>query len=160
MKSKILLLFLLCTCILLVGCNPQTGSNTNFYYLSQASYDSPQGNIGHELCKDKADPLAYNELLNSYLSGPRSNDFTNPFPAETQLISITLEQETATIVLSDHVAELTGIDLTLACTCISLTVKDMTGCANVQIRAQNKLLDNHQFISINTNSIQISDLTE
>ena len=157
MKIKISLLFLLCICILLAGCNMQTASVTNFYYLTQSDYESPQGNIDHEQHKGKPDPLAYKELLNNYLSGPNSKELINPFPNETHLVSITVEQQTATVVLSDHIAQLTGVDLTLACTCLTLTVRDLTGCANVQIRAQNELLDNHQSISINSNSVQFFD---
>ena len=160
MKIKILLLFLLCICILLAGCNAQTASGTNFYYLTQPDYESPQGNIDCELHKGQPDPLAYKELLNNYLSGPNSKEFINPFPSETYLVSITVEQQTATVILSDHIAQLTGVDLSLACSCLTLTVSDLTGCANIQIRAQNELLDNHQSISINANSIYFIDTAE
>ena len=98
MKIKIILLFLLCICILLAGCNAQTASVTNFYYLTQPDYESPQGNIDCELHKGQPDPLAYKELLNNYLSGPNSKEFINPFPSETYLVSITVEQQTATVI--------------------------------------------------------------
>ena len=160
MKSNLRILVFLCICVLLVGCMPKSSAAINFYYLAQTDYNSPQGNIAPELRKGNASPLAYEELLNSYLSGPNSNNLINPFPTETKLISITLEQQTATVVLSDQIAELTGVELTLACTCLSMTVKELTGCANVQIRAQTKLLDNHQAISINTNSVQFFDSAE
>ena len=157
MKIKAYWILLLCAVIILCGCNTQSNFGINFYYPKQADYESTQENIGHEFLNIAPDPLAYTEILNNYLAGPKTKNLTNPFPGGTHLVSISLEQETATLILSDQIAELTGIDLTLACTCLSLTVKNMTGCAIVQIRAQNKLLDNQQSININTNTILLVD---
>lgn len=161
MKVKFFLIFILCLSVLFSGCSSNPADKgINFYYCqNKIDYDAPQGTIGSEFRKEPIDPLAYNELLNQYLKGPKSSGLISPFPADIYLVSFALEQQTAIIVLSDHIAELNGVDLSIACTCLSLTVKDLTGCATVQIRAQNKLLDNKQSVTINTNAIFLSELT-
>ena len=162
MKLKSFLICLLCLLIFFSGCNSNPADKgINFYYCqTKIDYDAPQGAIGSEFRNEPIDPLAYNKLLTQYLSGPKSSGLVSPFPEGVYLVSFAIEQQNATIVLSDHIAELNGIDLSIACTCLSLTVKELTGCASVQIRAQNELLDSKQSVTINTNAILLSELSQ
>ena len=160
MKLKLSIILFICFCMILCGCNQNTGNNDfRFYFCQEPNYDSAQGLVMHEVRQVYYDRLAYSEIISVYLNGPKSRNLKNPFPSGTMLIDFSTEQQTAHVVLSDHLSTLTGIDLTMACTCLSLTVKDLTGCTEIQISAENALLNNRQSITINANAIQLSDLT-
>ena len=133
-------------------------SQTTFYYcIKQADYSSENSAIGSESCSEPIHHLDYNKILENYFSGPNSSELLSPFPAGTKLVSFTLDQQTAHIVLSDHFAELSGVDLTVACACLSITVENMTNCATVTISAEKKLLDNQESITIDTKSLLLTD---
>ena len=159
MRYKIIIPLLLIASLLFCACGQkETQMQVHFYYCRKdIEYDQVNGAIGYELCSNPLDHSAYGKYFSNYLSGPKTKDLVSPFPAGTELISISVEQQTVHIVLNDSFAELTGIELSIACACISLTAKEMTGCANVEISTQNALLDNQRTIVINTNTLQLSD---
>ena len=161
MKFKTVIILILSATLLLCCCSfTPTDTSISFYYRqSKLDYDSPQGALGAESRRDLPDRLAYTQIFNKYLEGPRSSNLESPFPSDLKLIDLTIDQQTAHITLSSSLSGLTGADLTICCVCIAMTVKNITGCAVVQIKAQDAMLENREAIIIDTNTIQISDLT-
>ena len=161
MKFKLFVISILSISLFLCCCGSnQTDNMVTFYYCqSQLDYDSPQGAFATETHHHIPDPFAYTQLLEKYLEGPENTNLRSPIPKDVKLISLTIDQQTAHITLSNSFANLTGVDLTMACVCISMTAKNITGCSFVQIQAQNAMLENRQSITINTNLIRISDLS-
>lgn len=159
MRYKNLVLLLLILNLFLCSCGQEKPpQQVRFYYCNKnIDYGFSSNTIGYEPCGDPLDHSAYDKYFSNYLSGPKTNALISPFPAGTTLVSFFVEQQTANIVLNDEFSILTGIELSLACACISLTVQDMTGCATVEISAQNALLDNQESIIINTNTIHLND---
>ena len=99
----------------------------------------------------------YTYLLDIYLLGPLDRNCRSPFPVGTNLKNLSLENGAATILLSDDFAELSGIDLTLACSCLTLTVMDMTGVESVTIRAEDSLLDGKESITMDASMLILVD---
>ena len=129
-------------------------TNIAFYYsYNEMSFGSDDQAIGYEERIIHADSLDYDVIMAEYLEGPQSADLKSPFPKDTEIISIIVDQQIAYIVMSDNFSDLTGIELTLACACISLTTEKITGCAQVQISTENTMLDNRKTITINTNEL-------
>ena len=158
MKFKIPVFILFICSLFLCGCHKEdTTTQAKFYYRNNQVNYKDNGTIGSESYAGTLDPLAYNELINAYLSGPNSQDLSNPFPTGTTLVALTIEQDKASVTLTSNFADITGIDLTIACACLSLTVKEITGCGTAEISAQDALLDNQQSIIIDTNAIQLTD---
>ena len=156
MRSKLSVLLVLC-CLILSCCGQkETQSQVHFYYCRN-SVDYKNGIISSEVRNEPVDHPEYKELFSAYLAGPHSKGLKSPYPSGTSLISVTVEDQTAHLVLNDKFAELTGIRLSVACTCLALTVKDVTGCATVEIRAQNALLDSQRTITVDTNAIALTD---
>ena len=159
MKYKILISAFLIISLILCGCNLSNQQTTSkFYYCyAEIEYGLTDKIIHYEQRSKSPDPLDYELILSSYLEGPKSSDLKSPFPAGTALVSFSVDQQIASIVLNNVFSDLSGIELTLACACLSLTVEDISGCAQVQISAQNTLLDNKQIITINTNDLKLYD---
>ena len=159
MKFKSILSIIVLLCLFVSGCaeNSTTGTTTFYYCNERLEYGFNTSAIDSEQRKEVIDPLAYEALLNLYLSGPKSSNLKSPFPSGTQLISIDIEQGRACLVLSNEFSELTGVDLSLACACLALTASDITQCVKVEISVENALLDNRQKILMDTSTLQMSD---
>lgn len=159
MKFKKYISIFVVILILISGCSGQgKHMNADFYYsYAEISFASTDQTIGSEHRIINADPLNYHAILTKYLEGPQSSEFANPFPTGTKIVSITVDQQIASIVLSDNFSDLTGIELTLACACLSLTTERITGCAQVQLSAEKALLDSKKSITINTNELSFTD---
>ena len=98
-------------------------------------------------------------LLDVYLHGPLDKDFRSPFPVGTALRSLNLQDQTAAVMISSHLATLTGVDLTVACGCLALTVMDLTGASTVIITAENALLDGKESVTMDRNNLVLIDNT-
>lgn len=159
MNYKSVISLILTLCLVLTGCATTPNRTVlNFYYCADQLDFGPEDTVVRsETRKETLDHLAYSDIIESYLEGPVSSNLRTPFPEETALISITIEQQTANVVLNNAFAQLTGIDLTIACACLSLTVGEITGCAKVQISAQNALVDNRESIIIDINELSFVD---
>lgn len=98
-------------------------------------------------------------FLEIYLLGPLDREFRSPFPVGTALKGFTLEDGVATVLLSDHFGTLSGIDLTLACGCLTLTVMDLTGADTVTIMTKDTLLDGKESITMDRSNLFLTDDT-
>ncbi len=101
----------------------------------------------------------YNYFLDIYLLGPLDRDFRSPYPVGTSLKGFTWEDGAATVLLSDHFGSLSGIDLTLACGCLTLTVMDLTGADTVTITAEDTLLDGKESVTMDRGNLFLTDDT-
>lgn len=160
---KKLLCFVLCFALALgmLGCTrtPSVPENaiTVYYKRANVSYGAQDSVIstayldtaGHE------DDLAY--LLNMYFQSTPGDGFAVTFPAELFLVVLKVEGLTAKVVLSDHIATLSGMDLTVACVCLTQTVMALTGCQEVIISAITAKLDGRDFITLSRDSYLLLD---
>lgn len=98
-------------------------------------------------------------LLELYLLGPLDRDYRSPYPVGTYLEEFSVENGAVSITLSDNFGELTGIDLTLACGCLTMTVMDLVEAESVTIRAEDTLLDGKEFITMDRSNMLLVDNT-
>lgn len=156
------LLILLLGIALLCGCTGRLGSDgMQFYYLcSEVEYNSPSGVITPVTANgvDRSAPL--DQILEQYLSGPDNDGLLSPFPEETKLLSVEQKDDTIYLVFNARLGSLTGMDLTLACACLTMTCLDLTDAANVSIRAEGAMLDGAQQITMNADSLVLLDSTQ
>ena len=134
-----------------------------YHYLRapQLNGEIPHGSsdslIGAELREGDGYQENLSLLLDVYLHGPLDRDYRSPFPVGTALRELTVQDGTATVVISYHLATLTGVDLTVACGCLSLTVMDLTGAESVIITAEDALLDGKKSVTMDRNSLVLMD---
>ncbi|MBQ2785902.1 MAG: GerMN domain-containing protein [Oscillospiraceae bacterium] len=130
----------------------------DFYYCQlEMDYGIESQAISKEVRDAKDRRQDYSYLLSLYLNGPESYALYNPFPRSTSLKGFALQDSTAFVHLNSSFASLTGLDLTLACACITLTVCEMTGAQQVTIRADDALLDGNPQITMTSDSFLMMD---
>lgn len=141
------ILCLIISCILLLGIVGCTQNSKNievpvlFYYrTSYDDYASTRKVLTPEIRESAPYSGDIIGLLSLYLQGPESSTILNPFPNSTTVLDFELSQNAATITLSSHFSRLSGMDLSIACACLSMTVMEYTGCDQVTIIAANSTL--------------------
>ena len=160
----------LLTCLLSIllllsmsGCQRQNDSNSHTFYYprNDFGYDALEGKFYEEIIRseirdDFTDTDIY-EILRMHLEGPISPDFANPYPDGMSLITCNVEEQTLYITVSDHLSELTDINLIIACACIGKTGIELTNTSTVQISCENALLDGKKSVVLQNDLIIVSD---
>lgn len=136
MKRFISILIILSLSCLL-GCNRKNISAYDipayFYYpLSDVDLHNNGKAIDYEL-HEGADFLSDNELIQAYLNGPDRNAFYSPFPADGTVVDSILTTNRIRVVLSKHFNDLIGVQLTMATSCLALTLLDTKNVSIVEI---------------------------
>lgn len=151
-------------CIIILFCCSCTkeaekplSSVTVYYKAAELTFGTAQSVIApcHLDAAGHENDSAY--LLNAYLSNTPSEAFASTFPAGTSLVSITQDALTAKVILCDEFAKLSGLDLSIACTCLTQTVISLTDCQEVIISAENAQLDGNNFITLSRDSYLLLD---
>ena len=145
---------------ILTGCgnrNTPDGKYKLYYCHSEYQYAADSGVLSWEYYTPSA-AADFEYVLQRYLRGPESKDMVAPFPSGLRLVALELKENKAQITLTKELAELSGVDLTIACACITLTVWDLTQLATVDIRAQDVLLNNQKSIIMNAEELILSDI--
>ena len=161
MKKAICILLILCCFSAIVGCTAKDVSSENsvtvYYKREQPTYGSDDSIIAACHLNMDDNTQNYNYVLEKYLRATPMEGFVSPFPTGLSLISFKLEGLTAKVMLGDLIAELTGIDLTIALTCLTQTIMSLTGCHEVIISAFSKELDGQKFITLSRDSYLLLD---
>lgn len=136
------------------------GQPGRFYYLrSEVGFDGSDGVISsesRELSGLTDDPTA---LLKDYFEGPRSRDLRSPFPRQTQLLECSIQNNTLLLELDASFADLSGIDLTLACACIAKTAFEHLNVSEIHLRASGALLNGRETVILREGDILLEDDT-
>lgn len=160
---KKVLSILLCLCLFagILGCSAKKAvpdkSVTVYYKREKPVYGTADGVIAETYLDAAGHENAYAYLLNQYLMTTPNAGFSSPFPQGVSLVGFKLEGLTAKVVLSNQLADLSGIDLTIALICLTQTIMSMTGCREVIISAASKQLDGQNFITLNRDSYLLLD---
>ena len=162
MKRLFSVLLCLVLCFSFTGCQKeetvQILKPVEFYYLQNTfSFTNSDTILGSELWESAGheDDLVY--LIDLYFSGPQSDALSLPFPKGCTVVSITTKNDAITITVSDHFAKLTGMDLSVACTCLAKTLAGLSGADTVIIQTRTQLLDGKKSITIRDGVPILSD---
>lgn len=162
MKKLIPFLMLLLCIACLCSCKSDSESYedpVSFYYLTDpVSFETNAGILSPEIREAKIFHNNTSEILNHYFSGPVNEGFASPFPPGLSVVSLVRNDGIITLTLNDAIASLTGSDLSISCVCIALTIIEYTGCQEVEIQAQNMLLDGKTSITISEQNLYLRDL--
>lgn len=160
MKKLLCLLTILCMGLALASCRRQeTPANSAAFYYPRVEpvYGAADGLIAPEIRETAAEARDPAALLAKYLEGPLDKALAQPFPAGLQLLSLQTENGAATVTLSDAIAALSDMELTIACSCLTLTVRDLTGFNTVRITTETALLGGSRVITMNADRILLLD---
>lgn len=156
MKRIISVLLIFCLMMALCSCvasEKASGNSIVFYYRSsEINYGSQVAVIAGEVRSIAVPPDDYRALVEEYLNGPISKECVSPFPAGITLEALNIDNNKVQIILSPHLALLSGGELTTACACLANTLLEMTGVRSVQISADNGLLNGSEVITFTADS--------
>lgn len=163
MKKHIALLLAAAILLSIAGCagkGEKIQSPVSMYYLrSEFTYNSIDSVVASEIRDAASFENEARTILSAYLLGPQSDDLRSPFPKNTRLLQLTLTEDTAQIILTNAIATLRGIHLTLACVCLARTVMELTGVQKVQISADSEMLGGNKSIIIDSSSVHLTEST-
>ena len=153
LTAALLVLVLLCGCTGLFQKNP-----VQFYYLrDEITFTNSTSVIASEAATEFDDAMTLTEVLELYLTGPNDDALRSPFPEGVELVSVKQDGDTIFLKFNDHLSSLTGMDLTLACACVTMTCLELTDAVNVSIRAEGTTLDGAAQIKMNADSLILLD---
>ncbi len=147
MKRTLALLFALL--LLLASCaapeEAPSPDDYELYYAAQLTASDGGDAIRSAVIRvegsDSLDTAALAErLLTALLAAPEDAALRSPFPAGTSLQKLTVAGGRATVDLSEPYARLSGIDLSIADACVTLTLTQISGIYAVHITADGREL--------------------
>ena len=139
---------LLALSLLLAACADKPEPSTEGYELYYAAmpYESGGGDAiraaAARVPKDGAQSTQAlaEALVERLLTAPAEDALRSPFPAGTSLQKLTVAGGRATVDLSEQYARLSGIDLSVADACLTLTLTQLDGVYAVRITADGREL--------------------
>lgn len=137
--------------------SPKSGRSVQFYYCSEKIEHGSESGVIVSETRYFTEVEISSKIIAEYISGPKNEALRSPFPAGLTVKDLKLGSARVEIILSDHIASQSGIDLTIACACIQKTIEDLTGIDSVQISAENEKINNQDVIIMESDSILLED---
>ena len=161
MKRTISLFLIFTIALCLFGCARHTAELQNpvrFYYpRSNPTYGAADSVIAWEEQEAAGHTEDYLYLLRQYMKGPKSDALSRTFPRSVVIKDLQINGGNATVLLNDYASLLSGLDLTMACACLTATVCELTGVSRVTIQAEDALLDGNSAITMDRSHILLLD---
>ena len=159
---KLLCILLAFVCLLgIFGCSREENIPQNsvavYYKKANHDYGAEEGMIAKTYLDAAGHEADYSYLIDAYLHAAPGEGFASTFPAGVSLVHFRLEALTANVTLSNHMKDCTGMDLTIALTCLTRTIISITGCQEVIFSAEDTLLYGEKFITLNADSFLLAD---
>lgn len=156
MKKTVTLLLILATLFSLTACGQSEKINMVFYFrTAETTFDTNKGIIASE--NRTIQSRDEQSILNEYLKGPKDENLHSPFPEDISLEDYISGLRRTTLVLSEHISQLSDHELTIACACIAKTVFDLTDTRSVEIKSAAGLVGGMQSIILMRNDLIIYD---
>ncbi len=136
MKRFISLLIILCLCCIL-GCQNQSASsykNPVYFYYPYTEIDLNRSGdaVAYEI-REGSEITSDNKLIQIYLEGPKRNELYSPFPSGGTVVDSVVSGNRIRVILSNHFNQLLGLQLTMATSCLALTLLDTKNVSIVEI---------------------------
>ena len=161
MKRVLCIFLCLCCFVGMVGCSAHRSTPKNtvavYYKREKPVYGTADGVIAEVQLDSTDHENEYVYLLNQYLMSTPEDGLTLPFPKGVSLVGFKLEGLTAKVIFSNRLADLTGMNLTIALICLTQTIMSVTGCHEVIISAASMQLDGQNFVTLNRDSYLLLD---
>ena len=132
-KRIVLILAVLAVLTLLFACGSEEATELQVYFPVQLE---PDGSLTRAVDSENYHgEITVDGLLDALLAGPKDPELTKLFDSDVWLLGWTMEGERLQVDLSSAYGDLTGIDLTLADCCITLTLSQLEGVEQVHVTA-------------------------
>ena len=140
MRKQILTLALAGTLLVLCGCSGDSreGADTEDYLIYYSALEDRNAAmaVGYESLELPGDTQVIPALLEAAFQNPASQELTSPFPDGVRMLNWELKDGCLHLDLSEQYGSLTGIDLTVADACLTLTLCQAEGVESVYITVE------------------------
>lgn len=150
--------------LLLVGCAAVTAEQTkyvnpmNFYYLSrEGGHDAQSGALAYQTVDLLRSDRTVEDVVEEYLQGPDSWSLRSPFPAGTTCEGIWMDADVLCLRMSEEYAQLSGIYLTLANACLTMTMQQLDFVNGVRIVTDETTLSEQNRTALAMSDFVLSD---
>lgn len=159
MKKTVCLILSLCLLLTISGCGRDSIKVPGeFYYRrTQTLYGNPDGVIAPEQREIEGIAQDPGALLQVYFQGPDTIGLESPFPRGTRVEQWEISGDTLHLTMSEAFAAISGVELTIACTCITRTVLGIFDVEQVQFQVADGLLGGQKELIMSADRISLSD---
>lgn len=162
MKKTLSLLACLGLLLSLASCAQQSSAVPEvpfayYYRTAEVGYSGEDGVIRSELRDVAGHEGDLHWIIRDYLKGPQSPDLISPFPKETEALTCKIEDGTLFLQVDKSFANMTGIELSLAASCIAATCFGLEEVEAVSIYVSTGLLDGKPSIRISRDTLLLRD---
>lgn len=161
MKRSICLI--LCAAALLsmiacAGCSQQIKRPGAFYYRRETiAFGTEDSVIAPEIRELSGLEGDLDGILDAYFAGPESSALLSPFPRDSRAVSWERSGSTLTMTMNDAFAALSGVELTIACSCLARTLLGLTDAELLRIQAETALLGGERAITLSAGDLCLYD---
>ncbi len=153
LSLSVIMVFLLTAC----GSAPMRDPGVFYYKRIDTDYGSTDSVIAPETRELSGIRDDIGELLNSYFQGPNDDTLESPFPRNTTVVKCVTVDNTLLLTLSQEFGELSGVDLTIACGCLTRTIIELTSIQRINFQVEDGLLNGSPSISMSKKNLQLVD---
>lgn len=166
-KKLVVIILTLLLCFPAYGCRQDTPTFQSpvqlYYRCVNTDEDLPAKTIAPMIVEGEQfrnDTIA---LLNYYLAlfhnkSTVIDSYDATFPAGTTVLAYHVQDGSAQLHLSENFSELSGVSLTIACACITMTVMELQNVDSVTITVDNATLDGATSITMNSEMLSLMDI--
>lgn len=149
---------LLCI-VLLSGCTaPKLNEPGNFYYPRvDTTYSGSNDVIAAEMRELAGMREDLGEILRLYLEGPQDPRLTHSLPPGTELLDHTHFEQVLTLRFSQELAQLSGIELTVAAGCLARTFLPLADATTLILTADGALLNGNTSLKLTLEDLYLQD---
>lgn len=142
--KRLMALLLTAALLLAAGCAPredaaaeQDGFRLYYPYAGEdaGSYAGALGALGYEMLPEDGEEADVAALLQRYLAGPASAELASPFPEGLSAEDYHIQDGCLTLVLSEEIQSLFGMDRTMAVACLVYTLTQLPQVESVFLDA-------------------------
>ena len=159
MKRILACLLIFCLLLPFAGCaKPQFQTPGSFYYRrTEITYGSIDGVIAPEIRELARIDGDIDAILAEYLKGPQSFGLESPFPRDTKVEQWSLDNGTLVLTMSQSFAAISGVELTIACACMTRTMLGLLDITQVQFQVPEGLLGGERLLTYSDGLLSLSD---
>ena len=151
----VMLLQALCGC---KGSKEEVQTPVNFYYRNtEITYNSPISVIHPEVREGVAFHGNLTAMLRSYFLGPMDSNLEQVIPSDIYMVSCEHYGDVVSIVMSSQFSKLSGMELSVACGALLLTVHDFTGAETLKIGVKDAKVDDQDELVLSISDFELID---
>lgn len=159
MKRLTAFLLAAALCAGLFGCAQQElRSPISFYYCrTEPDFSGADGVIAPEVRELAGIEDDLDAILKLYFQGPVSRDLESLLPRECPVPQWRIDGDTMYLHFAPELADLSGVELTLAATCVTRTFLPMTGCTKLIFTAEDRRLNGEAALELTLDDLYLRD---